>query len=373
MTSARSWLIVLLSVPMLELAAADTCECPDIADLRNREAEQRAAIQSYQSAIARWAGAPPAASERFRTELQTGEIQAAINAVTTSGTNKATGKTDAACSTTVDETTTCMKEVAAQHEYVHAEACRVAHEQSALSLLRWSTLADYAREEIAAYQAEAAYTHAALVDLQSKCQLEIEMTSEIRGGTEVAASNAKANVSAAFTAPDHQAATGYKGTGQLEYKTKDVGPPKKVGDRMLMKLMPVCYATAVGSGTTPFNVRDGYFWRSNTPPYEPRLDLSFEIHQTDEDRILKGERGCPKDKSKQPFWSDKFLIDKQKTTAANHILIDGWTFEPRSGVYAEKVLNGTCGEPAELPGKLAAYGPAVTCVEKTTFTVRLKR
>ncbi|MET0987096.1 MAG: hypothetical protein ABW034_17005 [Steroidobacteraceae bacterium] len=373
MTSARSWLIVLMSLPMLDAAAADTCECPDIADLRNREAEERAAIQAYQSAIARWAGAPPAASETSRTEFQASDIQTAINAVTTSGSNKATGKTDAACSTTIDETTTCMKEVAAQHEHVHAEACRVAREQSALSFSRWSTLADYAREEIAAYQAEAAYAHAALVNLQSKCQLEIEMTSEIRGGTEVAVSNATANVSATFAAPDHQATTGYRGTGKLEYKTKDVGPPKKVGDAMLMKLVPVCYSTSVGSGTTPFNVLDGYFWRGNTPPYEPRLDLSFEIHQTDEDHILKGERGCPKSKSKQPFWSDKFLLDKQATTAANHILIDGWTFAPRPGVYAEKVLNGTCGEAAELPGRLAAYGPIVACVEKTTFTVRLKR
>ena len=29
--------------------------------------------------------------------------------------------------------------------------------------------------------------------------------------------------------------------------------------------------------------------------------------------------------------------------AINGVLIDGWSFEPRSGVYAEKIITGTCG------------------------------
>ena len=353
--------------------AAETCECPDIADLRNRESETAAAISAYRNAVVRWAGSPPSANESSRKDFQDHEIQIAINSASTSGTNKAQGHTDALCKTSVDESTSCMKEAAAQHEHVHSEACHTSRERNLIGLTRWSTLADYAYEEISAYEAEAAYVHGVLVDLQSKCQLNVEMTSEIRGGTEVAISNATANVTTSFIAPDHQRTTGYKGTGSLEYKTRDVGPPKKVGDKMLMKLVPVCYATSVGKGKTAFNVLDGYMWRSNTPPYEPQLDLSFEIFPTDESHILKGERGCPTAKSKQPFWSDKFVIGKTTTTAANHILIDGWTFNPRSGVLAEKVINGTCGAPATLPGPLAAYGPIASCAEKTTFTVRLKK
>jgi hypothetical protein len=151
-----------------------------------------------------------------------------------------------------------------------------------------------------------------------------------------------------------------------------VGPPKKVGHATLMKLVPVCYAASVGNGQTPFNVIDGYLWRSNTPPYEPRLDLLFEIHPTNETRFLKGERGCPKSKTPQPFWSDWFVRDKTTPTGTNHVLIDAWTFEPRSGVYAEKAIRGTCGMPAALPGPLAAYGSLAPCAETTTFTVRLK-
>jgi hypothetical protein len=346
--------------------AADTCECPDIADLRNREAEQRAAIKAYQDAIARWGGNAPSIDETSRKAFQDSDIQTAINGVTTSGSNKAKGETDAFCRTTIEPSSACMKEVAAQHEQTHASACS-AHPA------RWSTLADYAREEIAAYQSEAAYVHGALVNLTSKCQLQIEMKSEIRGGTEVAISNANANVLATFTAPDHQPTTPYKGTGTLQYQTRDAGPPKKTGDRMLMKLAPVCYATAVGKGDTPFNVIDGYFWRDNAPPYEPRLNLVFEIFPTRETRILKGQRGCPKSSEPFEFWSDLFITDKTPITAANHILISEWAFEPRGGVYAEKVITGTCGPMIRLPGPLAAYGPYARCAEQTTFTVKLKR
>ncbi|HEX6397201.1 MAG TPA: hypothetical protein VFZ95_07245, partial [Steroidobacteraceae bacterium] len=164
-------------------SGADTCECPDIADLRNREAESRAAIQAYGAAMGRWRNNPPAIDESSRRNFQDSEIQPAINLVTTSGTNKAKGVTDASCRTTVEETSACMREVAAQHEDRHASACHVHNQDHPLSPARWSTLADYAREEISAYEAEAAYVHGALSNLQGKCQLQIEMKSEIRGGT----------------------------------------------------------------------------------------------------------------------------------------------------------------------------------------------
>jgi hypothetical protein len=241
-----------------------------------------------------------------------------------------------------------------------------------LSLARWNTLADYALEEIAAYEAEGAYVHGALADLASKCQLQIEMKSQIAGGMEVTISNAEAHVLASYTAPDHQPATPYKGSGTLQYRTRDAGPPRKVGDKQLMKLMPVCYATSEGSGDTPFNVIDGYLWRSNTPPYDPRMDLVFEIHPTQETSKLKGERGCPKSSEPRAFWSEWFVRAKTTPTAANHVLIDDWTFEPRAGVFAEKQIRSTCGAPVKLPGGLGRYGSLPPCDETTTFTVRLK-
>jgi hypothetical protein len=352
--------------------AADTCECPDIADLRNREAESRAAIQAYRDAIVAWAASAPAANETSRRAFQQSQIQPAINHVSHSGTNKATGETDPACHTTIDESSACMKEVAAQHEHAHASACHAHRQAHPASIARWSTLADYAHEEIAAYQAEAAYVHGALANLTRQCQLQIEMVSEIAGGMEATHSKAEGNVLATFSAPDHQATTPYQGTGQLRYDTRDVGPPKKVGHEKLKKLIPACYTASAGKGTTPFNVLTGNLWRSNVAPYEPRLDLVFEIHPTHETQYMKGERGCPKSQTPQPFWSDWFVRDKTTPTGLNHVLIDGWIFEPRPGVYAEKVLTGTCGMPVALPGKLAPYGPLAPCAEKTTFTVRLK-
>jgi hypothetical protein len=369
-----SWRAIILPILMGGTTfAGDTCECADIADLRNREAEQRAAIDAYRAAVGRWGGAAPEANETSRRHFQDTDIQTAIDRVTTQGTNKARGVTDPNCRTSLEETSRCMREVAAQHEHPHAAACSAHRDAHPLSMSRWPTLAEYALEEIAAYEAEAAYAHAALVDLTAKCQLQIEMKSQIAGGMETTMSNANARVLATFTAPDHQPTTPYQGSGTLQYRTRDTGPPKKVGDRMLMKLVSVCYAASEGSGDTPFNVIDGHLWRSNTAPYEPRMSLVFEIHDTGETRKLKGERGCLKSSEPRAFWSQWFLVSKTTTTAANHVLIDDWTFEPRPGVFAEKEIRGTCGTPARLPGPLAAYGPLPPCDETTTFTVRLKR
>jgi hypothetical protein len=354
-------------------AAADTCECADIADLRNREAESSAAIQAYRDALLRWAGSPPSISEPARKDLQDNQIQTEINKVTASGTNKAKGETDNFCNTTVQPTSPCMTIVVRHHERVHSEACLAPIPNNRIH--RWSTLADYAIEEISAYQSEAAFVHGALSDLTLKCKLDIEMVSEIWGGMEATQSKAKGQVLATFTAPDHQPSTNYAGTGTLQYQTKDVGPPKKVGHPMLMKLAPVCYAASKGSGNVPFNVFQGSLWRSNVPPYEPRLDLSFEIHHTSETYMLKGQKGCPKKEEAKAFWSHWFLADKQITHATNYILIDNWTMAPRQGVYAEKVIKGTCGASVPLPANLQRYGAKslAPCAETTTFTVKLKR
>ncbi len=159
---------------------------------------------------------------------------------------------------------------------------------------RHATLADYAREEIAAYEAEAAYVHAALVNLQANCQLQIDFESRIRGTTEATDSTAKSELDASISAPDHQPSVSYRGQGQLKYETKDVGPPKVVGDRMLKKLAsPICYGASEGSGDTSLDVIDGELWRSNVPPYEPRLNLTLQRGRNRRDVQHQGAAPVP--------------------------------------------------------------------------------
>ena len=377
----KRWLCAVIGLALVSLGhcaqSEETCECADMADLMNRETEARAAIKAYQDALTQWGGSSPAAEEAARRAFQQATVQPAINQVTKSGTNKATGETDAACRTTITAATSCMKEVAAQHEHVHASACR---DQPSASRNpfggRHATLADYAREEIAAYQAEAAFVHGSLVNLQANCQLQIDFKSRIRGTTEATDSTAKSQLNASISAPDHQPSVSYRGQGQLKYETKDVGPPKVVGDRMLKKLAsPICYGVSEGSGDTSLDVIDGELWRSNVPPYDPRLNLTFSVGATDETFSIKGPRQCRQSQQpmKKAFWSDHFIQGKTATTARNHILIDGWAFNPGPGVYAEKVINSTCGATATLPGPFAAYGPIGACNETTTIVVRLKK
>ena len=375
----KRWLCAVTALALVSLHncawSEDTCECADMADLMNREAEQGAAIKAYQDAIAQWGSSPPAADETARQAFQQNTVQPAINQVTTAGTNKAAGETDAACHTAITASTSCMKEAAAQHEHVHAGAC---HAQPSAGVNpfggRHATLADYAREEIAAYQAEAAFVHGSLVNLQANCQLQIDFESHIRGTTEATDSKATSKLEASISTPDHQPSVSYRGQGQLDYQTKDVGPPKVVGDPMLRKLAsPICYGASEGSGRTTLDVIDGELWRSNAPPYEPRLNLTFGVGATDETFSIKGPRQCRQKPMKKPFWSDLFTLGKTATTARNHILIDGWTFNPRPQIYAEKVISSTCGPTATLPGPFAAYGPIGACSETTTITVRLKR
>jgi len=168
----KRWLCAVIGLTLLSLDhrawSEDTCECADMADLMNREAEERAAIKAYQDALTQWGSSPPAAHETARQALQQNIVQPAINEANTPGTNKATGETDATCRTTITAATSCMKEAAAQHEHVHAGACA---DQPSASLNpfagRHVTLADDAREEIAAYQAEAAFVHANLKNLHA--------------------------------------------------------------------------------------------------------------------------------------------------------------------------------------------------------------
>ena len=85
--------------------------------------------------------------------------------------NTASAKTFPDCTTTSNTPTACLRVLMEQHEHVHRRECR-AHvsEHSAISEAfggRWHTLADYAREEIEAYEAERAYIEAALTKLES--------------------------------------------------------------------------------------------------------------------------------------------------------------------------------------------------------------
>jgi hypothetical protein len=149
----------------------------------------------------------------------------------------------------------------------------------------------------------------------------------------------------------------YRGQGQLDYETKDAGPPKVVGDRTLAKLATtICYGASEGSGRTSLDVIDGELWRSNAPPYDPRLNLTFSVGATDETFTIKGPRQCRQKPVKRPFWSDRFILGKTATTAQNHILIDDWTFNPRPGVYAERSSTRLAGRPRRYRARLPHTG-----------------
>ena len=170
------------------------------------------------------------------------------------------GENDPDCSTTVDAPTSCLRKLMEKHEAVHAAACRA-------DAARWHTLADYAREEIEAYEAERDYIEAALAKLERDCRFTLEFDSTIAGATEATRSDAKTRVDLQCTSLAATCRAGLTGSHPLNYDTRDVGPPKLVGDPMLVKLAKPCYAASKGSGNVSFEVRQAWLMRERTPPF----------------------------------------------------------------------------------------------------------
>ena len=167
--------VLLLSFAISGTARAETsaCGCPDVADLRNRYCEARAAIAEYGRQItmiraqeAR-TGVPVMNSKtRYKEKVQPC-VQEAINQVSDSATNRPTADTDNSC--TINYTrnpTACLKQVLYAHESIHVSVCKAKDDErdrdGFFASLRGlvsdfregMTLVDFLNEERAAYAVE---------------------------------------------------------------------------------------------------------------------------------------------------------------------------------------------------------------------------
>jgi hypothetical protein len=360
-----------LSVPVL--AADVPCTCPDMLDLAGRNDQAKAAIAAYRERLAAWsaAGGAPAADDEARVAVQN-EVEESMIVAKDPRANTAAARTNRLCRTTVDPTTSCLNALLQKHESVHAAACEA-------DPSRWGTLADYAREEIAAYEAERELIEAQLAKIERDCRFTLEFDSTIAGATETTRSDAKTTVDLTVHFPRGIASRGLTGSHPLRYDTRDVGPPKLVGDPMLKKLAPVCYAASKGSGNVSFEVHNAWLFRERTPPFLPKLDLPIFVGDTTETRYLKGQRGCPHESEPRSFWSEQFKLgknvvptpaaeirDSAPTASDLAILIDSWTFSSED--EAEKTIQTEClgFGGMELPGFGVVPGGGVMC-EKTVL------
>lgn len=383
LASARlvaAWLM--LSAWAAPAIAADApCTCPDMMDMASRNDQAKVAIKAYRDQLAAWtrAGAAPGADDVGRRAFQS-QVEALMSAVKDPRANTASAKTTELCRTTVDPTTSCLNALLEKHEAVHAAACQA-------DPARWETLADYAREEIAAYEAERDFIETELAKLENNCRFTLEFDSMIAGATETTRSDAKTKVDLAVYFPRGEVSRGLTGSHPLNYNTRDVGPPRLVGDPMLVKLAIACYAASKGSGNVSFEVRQAWLMRERTPPFLPKLDLPIFVGDTTETRYLKGPRGCPHGSEPRAFWSEQFKLGKNlvPTPAAGirdsapvasdlAIVIDSWTFSSED--EAEKTIRTACvgfGNIDSLPG-FAGLSPAdgVMC-EETKLKFKRKR
>jgi hypothetical protein len=378
LASARlvaAWL--LLSAWAAPAIAAGPCTCPDMMDLTSRNDQARIAIKAYRERLAAWttSGGAPGADDEGRLAFQL-EVEGEMTAAKDPRANTAAARTTRLCTTTVDPTTSCLNALLEKHEAVHAAACRA-------DPSRWETLADYAREEIAAYEAEREFIEAELAKLERDCRFTLEFDSMISGATEATRSEAKTNVDLAVHFPRGEVSRGLTGSHPLNYNTRDVGPPKLVGDPMLVKLAVPCYAASKGSGNVSFEVRQAWLMRERTPPFLPKLELPIFVGDTTETRYLKGPRGCPHESEPRAFWSDQFKLgknlvptpvdirDSAPSASDLAIVIDSWTFSSED--EAEKTIQTECVGfgGMNLPGFGAVPGGGLMC-EKTVLKFKRK-
>ena len=357
--NSTKMLAPLLCVFAIPAIAADTsCTCPDMLDLASRNNQVKAAMQTYQEQLAAWsaAGGAPGADEDSRVAFQLDIVEPPMAAVKDYRANTASAKTFPDCRTNIDAPTTCLRTLMDKHEEVHRAACRT-HSSEHVSVTdaiipRWKTLADYAREEIEAYQAERNYIEEALARLENECKYTLEFESLIAGATESTRSDAKTKVDLEVHFPRGYTPTGFNGSHPLNYNTRDVGPPKLTGDPMLVKLAKPCYAASQGNGNVSFEVKYAWLMRERTPPYGPKLELPILVGDTQETRYLKGPRGCPHDSEQRSFWTEQFKMGKRIEPAGTTdirasapsasdlaVIVDDWNF---TGDDAEKTIETPC-------------------------------
>jgi hypothetical protein len=373
-----AWMM-LGALPMPAVAAGP-CTCPDMMDLSSRSDQAQAAIRAYRERLAAWtaAGGAPGADDEGRFAFQR-EVEETMIAAKDPRANTAAARTTRLCSTSVDPTTSCLNALLEKHESVHAAACRA-------DASRWETLADYAREEIAAYEAEREFIEAELAKLERDCRFTLEFDSTIAGATESTRSDAKTKVDLTVHFPRGLMSRGLTGSHPLNYDTRDVGPPKLVGDPMLVKLAKPCYAASKGSGNVSFEVRQAWLMRERTPPFLPKLDLPIFVGDTTETRYLKGPRGCPHDSEPRSFWSEQFKLgknivatpaaeirDSAPTASDLAIVIDSWTFSSED--EAEKTIQTECigFGGMDLPGFGGLMPAGGLMCEKTVLKFKRRR
>jgi hypothetical protein len=370
--AAGCLLLCVLAAPLFADEPAP-CTCPDMLDLTNRNRQVKTAIHMYERNLAAWqtAGGAPPATEGSRTKLQDESIGPAMSEIHDSRANTASAKTVADCRTTIDAPTACLTVLMEQHEQIHRNACRT-HQASSIGpsdafFERWQTLADYAREEIEGYKAERTYIEAALSNLERDCRYTLEFDSTIGAVNETTKAVAKTKLDLEVHFPRGVEPLGLSGSKPLRYDTRDIGPPKVVGDKMLMKLYKNCYVASTGSGNVSFEVREAWMMRETAPPYGPLLVMPIYVGETQETRYLKGPRGCPRESRQIPFWSAKFTQGKETTlpvepdsrsgspASGPGVIVTNWSFSDASGDVAEKAIRISCPGLGGLHARAAAY------------------
>jgi hypothetical protein len=389
--TAASILLCALTAPVLAADPAP-CTCPDMLDLTNRNRQVKTAIQMYERNLAGWqaAGGAPAANETSRTQLQRESVEPAMIEMRDSRANGASANTGGDCRTTVDAPTACLTVLMEQHEHVHQTACH-AHRSESIGINdvifeRWQTLADYAREEIEGYKSERIYIEAALTNLERDCRYTLEFDSTIVGSTEITKAEANTKVDLAVYFPRGVEPLGLSGSKPLTYNTRDVGPPKVLGNAMLKKLYTNCYVASVGSGNVSFEVREAWMMRETQPPYGPLLIMPIYVGETQETRHMKGPRGCPRKSEPIPFWSHQFTLSKEAAmpveadsrsgspASGPGVIIADWSFSDASGDEADKAIRVPCPGWGGMQKAAAAYAGLPTEAPTCEFTnLKLKR
>jgi hypothetical protein len=182
--------VIALSAP----AFAQTCQCIDVGDIKQRMKEAQTAIAAYNEQIMKMSEQmqrtqePLAYTPERRKKLQ-GHVQDALNGVTggriaafpTGGDNP--GSTDNLCNTTINghpSATACIREAVKRHEEHHRQECLKTRTAGKV----WDAvksgkdrferdgilLPQYAVEEIGGYTAEVMYLQSELTRLAKPCE-----------------------------------------------------------------------------------------------------------------------------------------------------------------------------------------------------------
>jgi hypothetical protein len=390
---AASFLFCALAAPLLAADPAP-CTCPDMLDLANRNRQVKTAIAMYERSLAGWqtAGGAPVATETSRKQFQDESIEPAMIEMHDTRANTASANTGGDCRTTINAPTACLNVLMEQHEYVHRNACS-AHRAAATPVIdvvaeRWQTLADYAREEVEGYKAERTYIEAALSNIERDCRYTLEFNSTIVGSTEITKAEAKTKVDLDIYFPRGIEPLGLNGSKPLNYDTRDVGPPKVLGNALLKKLYTNCYVASVGSGNVPFEVREAWMMRETQPPYGPLLVMPIYVGETQETRHMKGPRGCPRKSEPVAFWSHLWTLSKEAAAPVEAdsrlgspasgagVLVTEWSFLDASGDEAEKAIRVPCpgwGGMQEMAAVYAGLPTAAPTCEFTDLKIKRKR